>query len=75
MIITIEAKKVHHILDVVEVTILILNVVLVEIEVVILAKKTILIRIIFKIILDRGFNVIIVNILAIDSLSLNLKKM
>ena len=39
------------------------------------AKKIILIRIIFRIILDRGFNVIIVKNLAINSLNIDSEKM
>ena len=44
----IEAEEVHQILDAIEVIILILKVVMVEAEVVILAKKIILITIILK---------------------------
>mgnify|MGYP004713543403 CR=1 FL=1 len=71
---TIDVPEAHQIPDVVEIIILILEVILVETEVVILADKIILIKIIFRIILDRGFNVIVVKILATNNLNVGSEK-
>ena len=73
IITTTKVEKVYQILDAVDVTILFLEVILIDIDV-ILANEIILIRIIFRIVLDGRFNVITMKILATDSLNVDLER-